>query len=366
MFHPLALPLPENAAQGSPNHAKTVFLAEYAAQGSLSQISRQANRAPLGTRQRSALLSKGKPQVTKLRKTNNPNPSEEKRLLAAPKALSAPTKCPLRGISCQKGPSNPAFMTLARRFLPRTQSPCRIQRELSFAPHFSSFPCLSHSTLPSSAPSLLALLPPLFHTPHSSPSASCPLSFVSFALPALQAFHASRAPASEPFALSLSENANRGPDCRENASVWQKTPLGGLLQQGMSRSLGHIGKMLSHQERKTAGQRIIHRELPRSTQNPSLATRPPGGVFCQMSPASLQCPSVAHPSTPLGELFERPLGKLPERSTWRAFQAICLASLPNDPTVELPKPFFVFLTSTDKSEYRDATGEFETHIAVAP
>ena len=184
----------------------------------------------------------------------HPNPPEKKRLLAAPKALSAPTKCPLRGISRQKGPSNPAFMTLARRFLPRTQSPCRIQTELSFAPHFSSFPCLSHSTLPTSAPSLLALVLPLFHTPHSSPSAS--------RFPDLRALRASRAPASEPFALPLPENANRGPDCRENAPVWQKTPLGGLLQQGMSRSLGHIGMMLSHQERKTAGQRIIHCELP--------------------------------------------------------------------------------------------------------
>lgn len=134
LFHPLALSLSENAAQGSPNHAKTVFLAEYAVQGSLSQISRQANRASLGTKQRSALPSKGKPQVTKSRKTNNPNPSEKKRLLAAPKALSTPTKYPLRGISCQKVSSTPAFMALARRFLPRTQSPCRIQRELSFAP----------------------------------------------------------------------------------------------------------------------------------------------------------------------------------------------------------------------------------------
>lgn len=134
LFHPLALPLPENAAEGSPNHAKSVFLAEYAAQGSLSQISRQANHASLKTRQRSALLSKGKPQVTKSSETNNPNPSEKKRLLAAQKALSTPTKCPLRGISCQKVASNPAFMTLARRFLPRTQSPYRIQRELSFAP----------------------------------------------------------------------------------------------------------------------------------------------------------------------------------------------------------------------------------------
>lgn len=85
-------------------------------------------------KQRSALPSKGKPQVTKSRKTNNPNPSEKKRLLAAPKALSTPTKYPLRGISCQKVSSTPAFMALARRFLPRTQSPCRIQRELSFAP----------------------------------------------------------------------------------------------------------------------------------------------------------------------------------------------------------------------------------------
>ena len=54
-----------------------------------------------------------------------------------------------------------------------------------------------------------------------------------------------------------------------------------------------------------------------------------------MSPASLQCPSVAHPSNPLGELFERPLGKLLERSTRRAFRAICLASLPNNSASEL-------------------------------
>lgn len=74
---------------------------------------------------------------------------------------------------------------------------------------------------------------------------------------------------------------------------------------------------------------------------------------------NLQCPSVARPNNPLGEFFERPLGELLERSTRRAFQTICLASLPNDPTSELPKPFFVLLASTDKSECRDATGEFE-------
>ena len=125
----------------------------------------------------------------------HPNPPEKKRLLAAPKALSAPTKCPLRGISRQKGPSNPAFMTLARRFLPRTQSPCRIQRELSFAPHFSSFPCLSHSTLSSSAPSLLALLPPFSHPALLPfripfPRLSCPSRF---ARPSFRALRASLA-----------------------------------------------------------------------------------------------------------------------------------------------------------------------------
>ena len=48
-----------------------------------------------------------------------------------------------------------------------------------------------------------------------------------------------------------------------------------------------------------------------------------------MSPMNLQCPSVAHPSTPLGELFERPLGKLPERSTRRAFRTIRPSNFPS-------------------------------------
>ena len=58
--------------------------------------------------------------------------------------------------------------------------------------------------------------------------------------------------------------------------------------------------------------------------------------------------------------------ELSERSTRRVTRTIHSASLPNDPTVELPKPFFVLLASTDKPECRDGTGEFETHIAVAP
>lgn len=54
---------------------------------------------------------------------------------------------------------------------------------------------------------------------------------------------------------------------------------------------------------------------------------------------NLQCPSVARPNNPLGEFFERPLGELLERSTRRAFQTICLASLPNGPTGEPPEQF---------------------------
>lgn len=74
------------------------------------------------------------------------------------------------------------------------------------------------------------------------------------------------------------------------AFPWQKTPLGGLIRQEMRRPLDHIGKGSLLLRRKTAGQRIVHHELPQDAQNPNPATRPPSGVFCQMSPASSQCP----------------------------------------------------------------------------
>ena len=95
---------------------------------------------------------------------------------------------------------------------------------------------------------------------------------------------------SRPSRFPLAENANRGPDCKENVPVWQKTPLGGLIRQGMLRPLDHIGKGSLLPRRKTAGQRITHCELPQDAQKPSPATRPPSSVFCQMSPASPQCP----------------------------------------------------------------------------
>ena len=159
-----------------------------------------------------------------------------------------------------------------------------------------------------------------------SPLRFAPQSSLAFALHAPRLSHPSHFP--------LAENANRGPECKENASVWQKTPLGGLIRQEMRRPLGHIGKGSLLPRRKTAGQRIIHHELPQDSQNPNLATRPPSGVFCQMSPASPQCP----------------LGSPSKQSDWRAFRAICPASL--------PKPFYMLLMGTDKPKGHDTSGEF--------
>lgn len=158
----------------------------------------------------------------------------------------------------------------------------------------SLYLCTAPST-PSRLPRFA--LSPLRFAPHPSPA---------FAL------HAPRL--SRPSRFPLAENANRGPDCKENVPVWQKTPLGGLIRQGMRRPLDHIGKGSLPPRRKTAGQRIVHHELPQDAQNPSPATRPSSGVFCQMSPASPQCP----------------LGSPSKQSDWWAFRAICPASFPND------------------------------------
>lgn len=147
---------------------------------------------------------------------------------------------------------------------------------------------------------------------------------------------------SRPSRFPLAENANRGPDCKENVPVWQKTPLGGLIRQEMQRPLDYIGKGSLLPRRKTAGQRIIHHELPQDAQNPNPATRPPSGVFCQMSPASPQCP----------------LGSPSKQSDWRAFRAICPTSFPNDLPGVPPKPFYMLLMGTDKSEGRNAGDEF--------
>lgn len=102
----------------------------------------------------------------------------------------------------------------------------------------------------------------------------------------------------------------------------------------MRRPLDHIEKGSLLPRRKTAGQRIVHHELLQDPQNPSLATRPPSDVFCQMSPASPQCP-LDSPS---------------KQSDWRAFRTTCLASL--------PKPFYVLPMITDKPKGHDTSGEF--------
>lgn len=105
-----------------------------------------------------------------------------------------------------------------------------------------------------------------------------------------------------------------GPDCKEDVPVWQKTPLGGLIRQETQRPLDHIGKGSLLSRRKTAGQRIVHHESLQDPQNPSPATRPPSGVFCQMNPASPQCP-LDSPS---------------KQSDWRAFRAVRPTSFPSD------------------------------------
>ena len=158
------------------------------------------------------------------------------------------------------------------------------------------------------------LTPPFSHLPQQKtpqqPSIRTPpfLAFALFTPRSLYLCTAPSAPSRLPrFALSplrfapnfsdfrsprfpLAENANRGPDCKENVPVWQKTSLGGLIRQEIWRPLDHIGKGSLLPKRKTAGQRIVHCELPQDSQNPSPATRPPSSVFCQMNLASPQCP----------------------------------------------------------------------------
>lgn len=138
------------------------------------------------------------------------------------------------------------------------------------------------------------------------------------------ALHAPRL--SRPSRFPLAENANRGPDCKENAPVWQKTSLGGLIRQETQRPLDHIGKGPLLSRRKTAGQRIVHHESLQDPQNPSPATRPPSGVFCLMSPRARNALSVARPNNPIGELSERSARRLSERPARRVSQAVLHAS----------------------------------------
>lgn len=150
---------------------------------------------------------------------------------------------------------------------------------LRFAPRLSWLSHFSRPALSTFAPHLPRL--PAFLDSPSVPFDSRP----TFPTSDLHAPRLSR-----PSRFPLAENANRGPDCKENVPVWQKTSLGGLIRQETQRPLDHIGKGPLLSRRKTAGQRIVHHESLQDPQNPSPATRPPSGVFCQMSPASPQCP----------------------------------------------------------------------------
>ena len=119
----------------------------------------------------------------------------------------------------------------------------------------SLYLCTAPST-PSRLPRFT--LSPLRFAPQPSPA---------FALHAPRLSHPSRSTPprlSRPSRFPLAENANRGPDCKENVPVWQKTSLGGLIRQKMRRPLDHIGKGSLLPRRKTAGQRIVHHELPKT------------------------------------------------------------------------------------------------------
>lgn len=131
----------------------------------------------------------------------------------------------------QKTPQQPSIRTppfLAfALFMPRSLYLCTAPSTSSHLPRFA--------------------LSPLRFAPHPSP---------------VFALHAPRL--SRPSRFPLAENANRGPDCKENAPVWQKTPLGGLIRQEMRRPLDHIGKGPLLPRRKTAGQRGLSRSLCKS------------------------------------------------------------------------------------------------------
>ena len=155
---------------------------------------------------------------------------------------------------------------------------------------------------------------------------------------------------SRPSRFPLAENANRGPDCKENVPVWQKTSLGGLIRQEMRSPLDHIGKGSLLPRRKTAGQRIVHHELPQDPQNPSPATRPPSGVFCQMSPASPQCP-LDSPS---------------KQSDWWAFRAICPTSFPIDLPGEFTQAVLHASHGHRQAKRPRAGGEFDNAYRNGP
>lgn len=178
-----------------------------------------------------------------------------------------------------------------------------------------------------SAPSRLPrfALSPLRFAPHPSP---------------VFALHAPRL--SRPSRFPLAENANRGPDCKEIAAVWQKTPLGGPHSTGNTEAARPYRERLSPIKKENRRSENRPSRIAQDSQNPSPATRPPSGVFCQMNPASPQCP-LDSPS---------------KQSDWRAFRAICPASFPNDLPGVSPKPFYTLLMSTDKPKGHATSDEF--------
>ena len=123
----------------------------------------------------------------------------------------------------------------------------------------SLYLCTAPST-PSRLPRFA--LSPLRFAPHPSP---------------VFALHAPRL--SRPSRFPLAENANRGPDCKENAPVWQKTPLGGLAaafsslaggkrDYGASRSISKSQKKLEKGRRNAKSVRKAANGAPNAILGP--------------------------------------------------------------------------------------------------
>ena len=110
---------------------------------------------------------------------------------------------------------------------------------LRFAPRLSWLSHFSRPALSTFAPHLPRL--PAFLDSPSVPFDSRP----TFPTSDLHAPRLSR-----PSRFPLAENANRGPDCKENVPVWQKTSLGGLIRQGNAEAARLYRERLSPAKKK--------------------------------------------------------------------------------------------------------------------
>ena len=164
----------------------------------------------------------------------------------------------------------------------------------------------------------------------------------------------------------LAENAARGPSSAENVEVARPYRKDAFAPRKKNRrSTNHSSCItLKHPESEPRNEAPWRRFLPNEPCEPAmpLGSSPQQSTWRAFRMSARQTTQTIDSAS----LPDNLPSELSERSTRRVARTIHSASHPNGPTDELPKPFFVLLASTNKPECRDATGEFETHIAVAP